>query len=564
MAPYNKRGRWRRRRRWRRKRGPYRRIRYPRRHKKKTRARRVGRRLRRHQATIRAWEPDSKVKCNIKGAMFGIIAMTANTTNRLYYTYVTKQVARLWPEGGGVNLRVFSLDFLYSEHRFFRNCWSRTNDGYDLALYLGTKIYLPPHDRYDYLFWWDTDLEYITEPDFYRLHPMLSLCQQHVIYVRNQVKAQNTRTKKVFIKPPAQMTNQWQFASQIYEQPLFAWGVTFINWEEPFYREQTGFLPIIDLPSNSIYVLKGVTWTPLTTGGSGGTEWEKTLAYSPLVDKGVGNQIKIAFIGGSAGKPTNEDGRLVTHTVDLPYWLTCWGQNTSYNFGLTPKMNPGPDTGQTPWMYWIMPHFTRNYIQTGTGGFPPVRWFAMLANNAKKFANSGWFVQSSLEERVSIPILYSSYWKWGGTHLTRQPITQLMPPSNKVSVKDPATVGEAVLRKSDLRDGLLTRAALRRLLKPPTDTDERRPVPWEERTAGYADSSSYDETGSEAEESETEFEEEGDIKTTIRSLCRGLQREQSKRRELNRFFQSLLKYGKRGKPLPPPEGGPPQPPPKYE
>nr|QYD01876.1 ORF1 [Torque teno felis virus] len=560
MAPYNRRG-WRRhRRRWRRQRGPYRRLRKPRRSRKQARYRRVRRWLRRKKATIRGWEPDAKVKCRIQGAMFGLIATQLNTTNRLYFTYTTRNVARLWPEGGGVNLRVFTLDFLYSEHRLFKNSWSRTNDGFDLALYLGTKIYLPPHDKYDYLFWWDTDLQYISEPDWYRLHPMTSLSQQHVVYVRNQTKGGNHRTKKLFLKPPAQMTNQWQFASDIYETPLFAWGMTFINWEEPWFREQSGFLPIIDLPANNIYVLKGVTWTPLTSGGAGGAEWPKTLAYSPLVDKGVGNQITVAFISGV--KPTNEDGRIVTHTIDLPYWLSCWGQNTTYNFGLTPKISGGPDTGQTPWMYWRMPHFTRDYIQSGTGGFPPVRNFAWLANNAKLMAKSGWFVQSGLEERVSIPVLYTSYWKWGGTNLIKQPITALLPPTNQVSVKDPGTVGENVIRKTDLRGGLLTRAALQRFLRPTKDTDERRPVPWEERTPWDVDSEEYDETGSEAEESEEECPQQSSLEETVRHLGRRLLRERAQRHSLHNFFKSLLDGGG-GRPPPPPQGAPPLPP-KYE
>nr|UWX31891.1 ORF1 [Torque teno felis virus] len=491
MAPYRRRPwgwrRYRKRRRW--FRGPRQRVRRSRRYKKGSWRRRVRRALRRKKATIRAWEPDSKTKCIISGHTIGLLSNTLVTTNRLFFTLQYKDKVGIWPEGGGVNLRVFNLDFLYTEHRMHRNTWSKSNDGYDLALYLGTKVYLPPSIDYDYAFWWDTDLTSITEPDYFRLHPTMLLGSQHVKIIRNQKTGNNHKTRKVWLKPPANMTNQWMYANELYRMPLFAWGMTLFNWAEPYYRNQNYQLPISDLPANSMYYKDGVTWKPVSQLSS---PFNK-MVYSPLVDKGTGNLITIMF--GQSSKPINEEGRPILYTQDLPYWLSTWGQNIAYNYGLTPQTqgSAAPDTGSTPWAFFISPHWTREFIE-GTTTFPPVRTFAFLANNLKIFAKSGYFVQSDIQYRVSIPLMYKSYFKWGGTSMVKQKITQVFAPTNQVSVKNPGTVGDFVIKPHDLRHGIITTEALKRFLRPRRPSDERRPVPWQEYPAWDASEESYDET----------------------------------------------------------------------
>nr|QYD01987.1 ORF1 [Torque teno felis virus] len=534
MAPYRRRRRWFRRQRGGRRRGPYRRFRKARRRpRQRWTARRVKKLFKRKKRRVTLWDPDNKAKCIINGFMFGIICGPLNITNRLWTTVFTPTEIKAWISGGGVNLRMFSLRFLYEEHRLFRNCWSRTNDGFDLAQYLGTKIYLPPHPTVDYVFWWDTDLTRYTDNDYYRLHPAKILCQRNVVFVRNQIAAGNKRTHKLFIKPPANITSQWKFQSDWYDFPLFTWGMTLINWYEPFFRQQSGFIPYFQFPTDQVYkytTTGGVRWRTLK-------DLNMTLAYSPLVDTGKGNRISVGFLSGSG--PTDvDDFREATQTTDLPYWFSCWGQNISWDFGVSKK---NTDTGNVVYVSFTWPEWTVSLIENPGTQRPNWSRFCMIASNARLFATSGWFVMSSTKERINIPVLYKSYWKWGGTVLTKQPVTALLPTTNQVSVKNPGTVGQSVIRPGDLRNGLLTADALRRFLQPSKLSDERGPEPWEEQPPWYTTEEEYDKTGSEAKKSQKECEKESDIPSIIRCLSRRVQRERTQRRSLHQFLKSLLK-----------------------
>lgn len=468
------------------------------------------------------------------GFMFGVIASPLNTVNRLWTTKFMPAEIQSWISGGGLNLRIFSLKFLYQEHMFFRNCWSKSNDGYDLALYLGTKLYLPPHSTQDYFLWWDTDLTKYNNEDYYRLHPVKALCARNVIFVRSQKNGNNHKTRKVFIKPPANLTSQWKFQTDWYDFPLFAWGIALINWDMPF-QKGPGFIPYKNFDKNEVYKYVGATQS---------VAWKKLadpsvnldLCYSPLVDGGRGNIISVGYLKQGETPSNTTDFREALQTQNLPYWYSTWGQNISWDFGVDRKSS---DTGTVTWIHWMMPEWTATKIEHAEQK-PQWSRFCAIASTARVFAQMGWFVQQSVTDQVQIPILYRSYWKWGGTQLTKQPITALFPTTNQISVKNPSRVGESIIRPGDLRNGLLTADALRRFLQPSKFSDERRPEPFEEQPKGYASSEEYDETGSEAEESEEECTEKSDFPAIIQCLSKRVQRERAQRRSLHKFFKSLL------------------------
>lgn len=535
MAPYRRR-RWRRR--WRPRRRYFRQGRRFRKYRGRRKRPRwfrtkVRRLLKRKKRVVTLWDPESRQRCTITGATIGLLATGINTVNRMNTTVWTQIDMKVHPSGGGVTLNLFTLKFLYQEHRFFRNCWSHTNDGYDLAKYYGTTVYLQPHIKYDYVFWWDTDITGILPEDYWRLNPSQLLCSRNAVFVRNQVTAGNKRSKKVRIKPPANITSQWKFQEDWYNWPLFIWGMTLINWTEPFLRQTPQFIPYVTFPADKTWYWDGSQYKPIATKG-------KTLAYSPLIDTGTGNELSIDYnpAGSAPAISWSSEFIRVPKCDGLPYWFSCFGQNISWDFGIARGKQDLPTF--IPWVRFYMEWWSDKEIEGTVTHTPSRTEFVCQASLCYNFARMGYFVLSSTNDRINIPFMYKSHWSWGGTQLKHQPIVAVHPQTNQVSVKNPLTIRQSLIYPGDTRQGLLTAQALRRFLEPSRVSDERIPEPFEQRPPRYVSETEYDTTASEAEESEEEQSPKEPDRKTVERLERRIQRERVKRRLFNQFLKSLL------------------------
>nr|UHM26004.1 MAG: ORF1 [Torque teno midi virus] len=221
-------GRWRRR--WKYKPNKRRRRRFTRRRNRRT-ARR-GRRRRRYrrkikvrrkkpQIVLKQWQPDSIVKCRIKG--YGLLVLGAEgrqyrcyTPNKNLYTPPKS------PSGGGFGVEKFSLKYLYEEYKFYNNIWTATNINKDLCRYLYVKFIFYRHKHTDFLVSYDRqppfDLKQSTYTD---LHPQRMLLQKHKkIILSQKTKPNGKLTKRMLVKPPKQMINKWFFTDEFSKYTL--------------------------------------------------------------------------------------------------------------------------------------------------------------------------------------------------------------------------------------------------------------------------------------------------------------------------------------------------------
>nr|QYD01798.1 ORF1 [Torque teno felis virus] len=533
MAPYRRRPRWiysrRRRRRnyyyprWRRRyfrrrrRRPFRKVRVHRRRKK--------------LATF--WDPTNKASCKIKGWDIGLFARNSEACQRMWRTKFTSRAIVKQMEGGGVSLKTFDLAYLYKQHRYFHNVWTHTNDGFDLARYFGTKVYLKPHPTFDYVFFWDTDIKEEKPFDILRMHPAILLTSKNTIFVRSQIAGGNHKTKKVKIKPPANILNKWARQELWTDVPLFQYGFCLINWKDPFFRQTNQPIPIIQNPTpNKIwYTENGSFWNA------------STLYYSPYVDSGKGNMVGVKWVGPDHGdvQPTDFSKIVwIQWTFDLPYWMTLFGQNKLMDFNTTAEKEADQTVTQVfiKWPLWTPATILDG--PTPSSGYKV--WGGSYAE-FKPIACCGPFVQPvyTPDNRINIPFIYESYWQWGGTQLVQQPINAIMPTSNQISVKNPASQFRSLIYPWDLSGGLLTDAAQERLTKEGSVTDERRPVPFEERPTGYAYPASSESESEETQTSEEEQDEIGSQSKTTRKIRQYFQRERNKRHKLKSFIRSMVK-----------------------
>nr|QYD01975.1 ORF1 [Torque teno felis virus] len=582
MAYYNR--RWRRRRypwwkRWRRKRRFNRRQKV---RKRRRRHRRRGKRL------VTFWQPPNKVRCRITGWTLGVNAQgtnqgVADAPMRVYRTFIDPDgSSTIQYEGGGVNCIIFSLQFLWEEYRLWHNTWSETNDGHDLARYFGTTIYLQPHRYVDYIFWWDRDWQRYTPEHFLRCHPTNLFGWKTKVFIRSQAWGQNKKTKKVRIKPPATQTNLWRHMKDWFYTPLFSWGITVVDWTKFFSRGKS--MPYCPFPKNDVRTAAvapegQISWQTPTTN----------LYYNSYYDRGEGNELWTGLCTKTQSQTPNPPTTInfwkkVEWATDIPYWMAFYGQNKSWDMGNYPISEWAPGKSEldengnrTIWYRIKYPTYTSidaSNTDSTTSRNTYIAWKLQTSayrlqeqklNINYGLAYTGPFVAASYTDQIEIPILYKSDWQWGGqTWSNMEIINPGHFAKSAVSVKNPNTVARSIIYPGDTSTaGLLTEQALARLVEPSTTVDERRPQPWAGLRPEDPYQPDYSETGSEAEESETEQDEECDDPKALRALARRLQREQLKRRQLFAFFKSLLRAKRlqeRGGVAPPPTyvGPPPQ------
>ncbi|AYP28833.1 MAG: ORF1 protein [Anelloviridae sp.] len=155
-----------------------------------------------------------------------------------------KQSSRVFSEdmgylmqyGGGWASGTISLKGLFNEHELWRNVWSRSNDGMDLARYFGCSLTLYPEENQDYLFWYDTEFDQLqlqNLQEYTQPSVMLQAKNSRLIVSKNKMPIRR-RVKRIFIPPPSQMTTQWQFQQQLADYPLFNWACICIEMQKPF------------------------------------------------------------------------------------------------------------------------------------------------------------------------------------------------------------------------------------------------------------------------------------------------------------------------------------------
>nr|UHM27361.1 MAG: ORF1 [Torque teno midi virus] len=227
-------------RRTRRKRWPRRRIHRRRRFRRTNRRRRKRRyKVRRKKKTIpiRQWQPDSIVKCRIKG--FGVLVLGADgkqlncwTPNKENFTPPKT------PCGGGFGVEQFTLQYLYEEQRFHHNIWTKTNMYKDLCRYLFVRFTFYRHPYTDFIISYERqppfDLNKWTYPS---CHPSQLLLGKHKKILLSKQTKPNGKTKlRLKIRPPKQMITKWFFTEQFSKYALLLLKAAAANFNHSFIQ----------------------------------------------------------------------------------------------------------------------------------------------------------------------------------------------------------------------------------------------------------------------------------------------------------------------------------------
>ncbi|ATX61870.1 putative ORF1 [Torque teno desmodus rotundus virus] len=504
---YNRRRRWL----WRRRLGPaYRgfRRRYRRRQQVR-RKRKRGPKLQR----VTQWAPARRMKCIISGFWPALAGLPSNVALQFSMRNLSNFA------GGGIQTWQMTLHDFYRYHKSHLNTWSATNDGTDLARYFGTVLYCYPNDSFSYIVSWDRDL-YSKDIKTYPIwlqHPYLQLLHpdHRVIWsLRHKGRA---KAKRIMIRPPAQLTNEWYFQADIAKLNLFTVRFTMFDPDNVWLTPQDA----------SIKMTVGHSGVGITGAKTG--ELFKVM-YSVLWDTDTkGNLVAINRNAQPPASQTSEfanpdeyhnDMQWEYYGPDYPYWMVLWGTDFSHIAESEHEIS----TGNSVWIKWYPPtqKIPNATIDAQKPQFnKPKEWCILTRTQAQIIQKSGWFVPKTDNYDHNLFIKYSSRWQWGGytpdaTDTTIDPIpephtgglqytTRTSAKLQQVQVHDPSEVGQAIIHPWDLRRGMLTKRALQRItggVDRPSLTATHRStgeetgqrLSEEEASSEEADSSSEDET----------------------------------------------------------------------
>nr|UHM27369.1 MAG: ORF1 [Torque teno midi virus] len=202
-----------------------RRRRRPRRNRKTFRRRRRKRRYKvrrkKKQIVLKQWQPDSIVKCKIKGV--GTLVLGAQGRQMVCYTNVEQQLTPpKAPCGGGFGCKQFSLGYLYREYVFRRNIWTKSNIAKELCRYLGVMFTFYRHPDFDFILNYDRQPPFDIDQWVYtQCHPLMLLLGKHKkLLLSQKTKPNGKLTKRIKIKPPKLMITKWFFSEDFSKFPL--------------------------------------------------------------------------------------------------------------------------------------------------------------------------------------------------------------------------------------------------------------------------------------------------------------------------------------------------------
>lgn len=178
------------------------------------------------------------------------------------------------PGGGGWSLLVFSLDSLFEDFQHLQNIWTSSNSGLPLVRYQGCTMKFYQSNELDYIVIYDRCWPMVDTP-----YTHADSCPSRMFMRKNKITIPSRKTqqrkkpyKKVFIKPPTQMTNNWYFQKDICKLPLLMLTVTGVSLTNPFCdpRAESNNITIEVI---NPFIFQNPSWQ----------SYPKTSGYSPKV-----------------------------------------------------------------------------------------------------------------------------------------------------------------------------------------------------------------------------------------------------------------------------------------
>nr|UGV37291.1 MAG: ORF1 [TTV-like mini virus] len=358
---------------------------------------------------LKQYQPRSIRNCVIKG-MKCLFQGSAMRKSNNYWQYPHTIIPEKFPGGGGWGLQVISLSSLYEDYQHLSNYFSASNAGLPLVRFKGMKLIFYQNQNTDYVVELDNCWPMVDTPlKHANSQPQRMLMSKKKIIVPSiQTKRLRKGKKKTFLKPPAQMLNQWYFQKDVCNTKLAMITATACSLTDYYlpYKAESNNISLNALNTN---IFKNADFQqPSTTTGYSPrnnyyfySTWNGTTGIPKNADQLIylgdsknftQGKKTIATTIKTEGYPKENWGNpLYTHylTGDIPLYTSSKGptdqvwkinatthtSETSIDKYLTPmhypptttvRYNPDKDTGEGNIVY-----FVDNYNRAGDNSFDP-------------------------------------------------------------------------------------------------------------------------------------------------------------------------------------------------
>lgn len=146
--------------------------------------------------------------------------------------------------GGGFFRISWGLANLYKDSLVYRNRWSVSNAGFDLAQYLGCVLTFVPDATYDYVvvverdfpagYTGGTEERPWCQPGILLTHP------HHMIILSFKNGGNRRKLPKIRIPPPSALTNKWMTIKDMAQQALVRLIGCFLTFDDPWAPSELG------------------------------------------------------------------------------------------------------------------------------------------------------------------------------------------------------------------------------------------------------------------------------------------------------------------------------------
>nr|UGV39605.1 MAG: ORF1 [TTV-like mini virus] len=194
---------------------PFRRRRY-----RRYRVRKYKRKL--PKITLQQWQPPKINKTTVRGFYPLFLATKERLSNNMTQ-WLESTAPPHFPGGGGFSLIQFTLQSLYEQFLRATNWWTKSNCNLPLIKYRGCMLKFYRTEKFDYNVIIErcyplkaNDMMYLST------QPAIMGLTKKCIHIPCRQNSQNKRNyKKVWVKPPTQMTSGWHFQKDLANFPLF-------------------------------------------------------------------------------------------------------------------------------------------------------------------------------------------------------------------------------------------------------------------------------------------------------------------------------------------------------